>query len=514
MKLYEDQQKVIQSLYQKVKQKKSRIIVAAPTGAGKTVLIGRISKDVLKENKKVLILVHLDVLIEQIHETIKKFNIKDIGIIKHGYEENQEATVQIGSIQTLARREWWRNKKFNIIIFDECHVTSFSKIGKEITNIFKKSLIIGFTATPWRTKRNEGMSEIFTEIVTAPLPRELQDKGRLAKMRYYTIPGGDFNTNEFGEEDIKNACDRDEVIEKAVKEKQKLFPGKRTICFCIDIKHAIHVRDKFRERGIKAETVTADTPTEERKKIYNQLKNKEIEVATGVNVFSVGFDVKEIEVGLLLRPTQSYTVHHQQIGRIMRISEGKKWGYILDQAGNCLRLVDAAVPEDIEEYHLDDPIPKGKKKGKQKKKSCPNCHVLLPISIRVCSECGYIFPSKGKVITSGLIEYRVNRNPKRKSKVERKYRSLLRQAKKNNYDPNWAVHTLHKIHKMYPMPGWGKEAIYGGNPTIEDGKDYWGYLTQIAKRNNKPFEWKIQQLKKEFYEDFIEKFLEELKVKQ
>jgi hypothetical protein len=52
-------------------------------------------------------------------------------------------------------------------------------------------------------------------------------------------------------------------------------------------------------------------------------------------VISIGFDEPSVEVGLMLRPTQSSALHLQQIGRVMRISPqtGKQYGIILDQAG-------------------------------------------------------------------------------------------------------------------------------------------------------------------------------------
>jgi superfamily II DNA or RNA helicase len=136
---------------------------------------------------------------------------------------------------------------------------------------------------------------------------------------------------------------------KIVQEWRRLVPGKRTIAFCVDIEHARHVAEEFRRAGIPADTVEGNTPIKERQRMYADCEKNGFLLLTSCNVISIGFDEPSVEVGLLLRPTQSSALHIQQIGRVMRISPqtGKACGIILDQAGNLERL---GFPEDIDEY--------------------------------------------------------------------------------------------------------------------------------------------------------------------
>lgn len=516
IELREDQKRIINKVYKNIWEGKKNICIAAPTGAGKSILIGKICKDASLRNKRILVCVHLTCLISQIAETLKKFEL-EVGFIKSGYKEEKEKKIQIASIQSLQNREH-HIENFDIYIFDEAHESSFSKIGKKIIAKGKEGdkIILGFTATPWRTKTNEGFTTNFDNLVSGPLPIELQKEEKLVKMKYYVIEGGNslFYKTDFTNEEVKNACDRPELIKNAVEEKIRLVPGKRTVAFCTSINHAKNVKKEFLNFGVKAEIVSSETKYEERDRIYKELREGKIEVLTGVDVFSEGFDIPNIEVGLLLRPTMSYRIHHQQIGRIMRCAPGKEYGYILDQAGNCIssRLQEAPLPEYLESYYLDSPNPKKKGNGQALTKFCPNCKTILNNFIKRCTECEYNFNENKKIIAGELKELKVDKNYTERSKTEKQYRSLLRKAFKKGYDPKWAMYTLERKFSQLPQPLWSKGAIYGDEPSLEDGEEYWGYLGNIAKRKGRPKEWKINKLKTEFYEDYIEKLLDYLKI--
>ncbi|MBD2120318.1 DEAD/DEAH box helicase [Trichocoleus sp. FACHB-262] len=98
-----------------------RILVVAPTGAGKTIIFCSLIADAIAKGQRVLIVVHRDVLIKQTFEKLRRFGI-DCGFIKAGWAENRDALVQIASVQTLPRRHWWKEFKADIVILDEAHV--------------------------------------------------------------------------------------------------------------------------------------------------------------------------------------------------------------------------------------------------------------------------------------------------------------------------------------------------------------------------------------------------------
>ena len=58
-----------------------------------------------------------------------------------------------------------------------------------------------------------------------------------------------------------------------------------------------------------------------------------IDILVNVDIFSEGFDVPEVEFIQLARPTLSLSKYLQQVGRGMRVAEGKNEVIVLDQVG-------------------------------------------------------------------------------------------------------------------------------------------------------------------------------------
>ena len=350
----------INEVYQAIRGDHRSIACIAPTGAGKTVIMAQIAEHVVSRGKRVLILVHLDVLVGQTYEKMKSFGLHhSTGFIKAGWTEDRDAPVQIGSVQTLGRRRWWETTCFDVVIYDEAHTTQFTQVGTRIRyQTHADAIHLAFTATPYRLgKRTPQMGDRCSTLVAAPTPAKLQELGQLATMRYFGLPAGDqadltgvkLVGGDYSEADLKNRCDTPKLVNRIVQEWHRLTPGKRTIAFCVGVDHAHHVAQAFQDAGVSSGVVTGDTPIDERTRLYRALRDGDLTVLTSCNVISIGFDEPSVEVGLLLRPTTSLALHHQQIGRVMRTAPGKACGIILDQAGNILRL---GTPEDIESYEL------------------------------------------------------------------------------------------------------------------------------------------------------------------
>lgn len=354
-----------------------------------------------------LFLVHLDILVNQTYEKMQAFGL-NCGFIKAGWEENREAPIQIASIQTMARRRWWKTWPADIVFYDEGHITLFSKVGMQALEIFPNAIHLVMTATPERLGK-EQLGDYMETFVASPVPSDLQRQGFLAPMRYATLPevssvnvagvktiGGDYETRS-----LRNACDRPELVQKIVEEWHRLCLGLRTIAFCVDTDHAEHVAEAFRAAGVPAACVKAATPRDDRKDMYKALRQENILVLTSCNVISIGFDEPSVEVGLLLRPTQSSALHQQQIGRVMRISPetGKQCGLILDQSGNLRRL---GFPENIDRYFL--PTSKVPTQASPPPiKHCPTCTLAAYNFAAACTRCGFQWPQLKTACTDSLV---------------------------------------------------------------------------------------------------------------
>ena len=81
--------------------------------------------------------------------------------------------------------------------------------------------------------------------------------------------------------------------------------------------------ESFTKAGIPSAYLHANSPHEERFSIQNRLISREIHFIFVVDLYNEGVDIPEVNTILFLRPTESLTIFLQQLGRGLRISEGK-----------------------------------------------------------------------------------------------------------------------------------------------------------------------------------------------
>jgi superfamily II DNA or RNA helicase len=500
--------KLIQDLYAKLGQGHRRVAVIAGTGAGKTLIAGQICAHAEARGRQLLFLVHLDVLVGQTYEKMWAFGLH-CGFIKAGWQEDPTAPIQIASIQTMIKRSWWRQWQADVVLYDEGHTTVFSQVGQHLLyETHPQAVHLALTATPYRLGR-EQLGDHMETLVASPVPSELQRLGFLAPMKYYGMPADeqidltDVRTvaGDFDEGDLKIACDRPELVERIVEEWFRLTPDRRTVAFCVDVEHAHHVADAFRMRGIPAGVVDGTTPIRDRQRLYRDLRAGTLLMLTSCNVISIGFDEPSVEAGLLLRPTQSRALHHQQIGRVMRISPetGKTHGTILDQAGNLYRL---GFPEDIQEYTLPTSSEPGEP-GVAPKKQCPVCSLVVWAVVMTCPNCGHQWLiEEPDIPTEDLVEVlnetRETPDEPDTQEMMQFFHAQRQRTFAEGSAPNWAMRVFFEKYGFLPEDAWCLGSTFGLNPTLKEKQTYKLYLARIAQRQGKSLSWVISEFQKEF----------------
>jgi superfamily II DNA or RNA helicase len=219
---------------------------------------------------------------------------------------------------------------------------------------------------------------------------------------------------------------------------------------------------------------------------------------TSCNVISIGFDEPSVEVGLLLRPTQSRALHYQQIGRVMRISptSGKKFGIILDQANNLKRL---GFPEDIQAYSLPTRQEPGTSEAKPTKQ-CPDCNRLVWGFVMACPSCSYRWESEPQIHAEDLVEVyseELLRQIERR-KMSDFFRAQRQKGFREAAAPNWARSLFFKQFNCSPEPDWCLGSIFGDQPSLKDRYAYRDYLVKIAQQQGKSIAWVVEEFQQEF----------------
>lgn len=396
--LYPYQQEIIEKVRSRMKAGVRSILITAPTGSGKTVLTAFMLKRAAEKGMSSLFTVHRRELIKQSVRTFGEGGVKH-GVIASNFPEDRRHLIQLGSIQTLARR-LHKIKTPTLVIYDECHhiaAGSWSKVHKAFPNAFH----IGLTATPERLD-GKGLKDYFQEIVRGPSVQWLISNGFLAPYKLYApasvnvskmhMLGGDYRRDE-----VTSAVDKPTITGDAIKHYKRLADGKRAVVFCASIEHSKHVVSQFQEAGISAVHVDGETETEARDEAVKNFAEGKIRVLSNVELFGEGFDLPSLEVAILLRPTASLGLYLQQVGRSLRVSPGKTQAIILDHVGNVTRH---GLPDEEREWSLEGHAAGQGKKGEKQTtvRICGSCFAAQPSGNPVCQFCGFIFEKKPRKV--------------------------------------------------------------------------------------------------------------------
>ena len=363
------------------------VMVQMPTGTGKTVLLSEVvkSEERRMKNPCVWIVVHRRELVEQIKETLNTMLCSSsstsettISLLSENFR------IKVMSIQWLSKHYQEMEKSPSLIVIDEAH-HAVAKTYKEVMDTFSEAKKLGLTATPCRLTRR-GFTDLFDVLLMSWSAKRFIAIGRLSLYDYMSIKAdsedqrrilgltkrgadGDFSLKEMSEKldvrpSIKRLCET--VLRYAA--------DKKGITYAIDITHAEHIAEEYRQHGIMAVAISSKTPPAERKAIIERFKEtsigdrndkpyyaslgltkpldetlsadykadvrdktleqtNDIQVLVNVDLFGEGFDCHDVEFIQLARPTLSLAKYLQQVGRGMRVFEGKKYCLILDNVG-------------------------------------------------------------------------------------------------------------------------------------------------------------------------------------
>ena len=323
-------------------------LLVAATGTGKTIISAFDYKNFRLNNKssKLLFVAHRKEILQQakaaFQGVLKENNFGELWV--DGLEPSNNEYV-FASVQTLNNR--LKDLKlspeyYDFIIIDEVHHISASSY-RPIIDYFKPKVLLGLTATPERMD-NEDILQDFCNRIAAEirLPEALNRK-LLSPFQYFGITdsidlskvkweNGRYVASELTNIYTANNVRVNEII-NCLNRYVNDIHDVRAICFCVTIEHAVFMSEKFNLAGLKATSLTSKNSSE-REQIRDNFKKKKINYLFVVDIFNEGVDIPEIDTVLFLRPTESLTVFLQQLGRGLRLAEGKDCLTVLDFVGN------------------------------------------------------------------------------------------------------------------------------------------------------------------------------------
>jgi DNA repair protein RadD len=167
----------------------------------------------------------------------------------------------------------------------------------------------------------------------------------------------------------------------AIDEACKLGKGRNSwLVFACSIEHAENAAQCLKDNGISCAVLTGKTPKKERAQLIEGFKNFKYKALVSVSCLTTGFNAKNADYMVCLRPTQSSSLWVQMVGRVMRTHKTKQDGLLADYGGNVER-----------HGPIEDIQPPKKQQGTARKKTCPECGNKCSASAKNCKECNYAF---------------------------------------------------------------------------------------------------------------------------
>lgn len=396
IELRDYQQALIADIRTQFRSMDRTVLVQLATGGGKTVTSAYMVKTAAERGRRCWWVVHRREIILQASRTFWSMEIPH-SLVMGGSIGDRDAMVQVGSVQTLSRR-LGKLPPPDLIIFDECHHMGAAQY-QQIYEACPRAQIVGLTATPWRLD-GRGLGAWFDSMVQGPSVADLMERGALCDYRLYAPTTADVASvamqgGDFKREDLARVMDKPSIVGDAVQHYQRLAAGKRAIVFAVSIEHSRNIAAQFQAAGIPSAHVDGSMDSGQRDAIVADFSSGAIQVLSNADLFGEGFDVPAVEAVILLRPTQSLSLHLQQIGRGLRPAAGKPHAIVLDHAGNAMRH---GLPDDDREWSLED-RPKKKRGAKSEVpvKQCPTCF-LVHSPAPECPGCGHAYAVQSREI--------------------------------------------------------------------------------------------------------------------
>jgi len=321
IKFYRDQVKVFRQA-----MSKSRGVIKAPTGSGKTVLGAGLIR--MYNPVNCFFLVHTQDLLYQTREEFERLLGQDVGIVGDG--QYQLRPVTVATVQSMGIEELKRLDFVDMVIVDECHHASGGMYRKVLNRMYRAGVRYGLTATPRKDEEGAMWTRaVLGEQIASVSTKELVDKGRLAKpeVMFYKVPWHKDIAVLSGYRQVYNKGiiyyqARNRIICDVVKEL------KRNGSVLVHVKEVKHGEELERFGAVRF--VHGGTDVDIRMKVKEALKRKTELAVCCTDVWGEGTDIPSLDAIVFAGGGLSEIKVLQKIGRGLRKKKGR----------NVVRVVD------------------------------------------------------------------------------------------------------------------------------------------------------------------------------
>jgi superfamily II DNA or RNA helicase/HKD family nuclease len=321
-----------------------RGLVVAATGVGKTHIAAFDSLAF----RRVLFVAHRQEIAEQAYKVFSEVRPESTLGLYTGERKDLAAGVFIATVQTLSRTEHlelFDPEYFEYVVVDEFHHAAAESYRK-VVDYFRPKFLLGLTATPFRMDNKDIFTICDDNVVYEISLKQAIERDLLVPFSFYAVNDPtDYDevrvsNGAYVIEDLERQLSRIERADLVLKHYFRMA-GERTLGFCVSIKHADYMAQYFSAHGVPAVAVHSGQSSTnqgmDRSAAIAALERGSIKVLFAVDVFNEGVDIPSLDTVMFLRPTESYVVFLQQLGRGLRKHPGKHSLTVIDFIGNYRR---------------------------------------------------------------------------------------------------------------------------------------------------------------------------------
>lgn len=305
----------IAATYAAIKSGKRRPLLVAPTGAGKTLIMAMMIRDVVSRGKRAALFAHRRELRDQAVATLARCGV-EAGHSGMG----RGLPVQVVSTQGATSCE--EVPEADVVFPDEAHHYAASE-WRRIIDAYPNATIIGATATPERAD-GRALGDLFDDLIVVAQPKDLN------AIWHEDPTQGLVDCEIMRPKEVQAAG---YLVEEPVKAYQRIGAVGRNVVFASTIEQAKTFAGQFIMAGIDARIVHGQLSADERERNLEMFERGDIRVLINVFVLTEGWDCPAVEVVTLARKMGSCGMFMQACGRGLRPASGKTKLQVLDLTG-------------------------------------------------------------------------------------------------------------------------------------------------------------------------------------
>lgn len=385
-------------------------IVNACVGAGKSVLIATLAREALTQwpgTRILMVVASRELCGQNMEKLLRVWPEAPAGMHSAGLgRKDLGHDILYGTIGSLYKKAHLLGR-VDLMLIDECHQIGASEDGMyrkliaELTRYNPGMRVVGWTGSAYRGDGiwlTDQEQPLFHGIAARVEMRDLIEQGFLAPLieakttMHMDASGVAMRAGDYVVQDLAKRLDKEELVSAACDELVHLAADRqRWLVYGVTVKHALHIAEALKARGIACGVVHAQTPSGERDALLKMLHRGQMRALVNVATLTTGIDIPELDCIALMRNTKSPVLYTQIAGRGMRTAPGKEnclWADFTDTTA-ILGPVDAikgrARPRSRKEER-DAPT-----------KICDACGTINATGRRGCIDCGHEFPEPERI---------------------------------------------------------------------------------------------------------------------